>query len=283
VSLLEVQRTLSRILTDKAFRTAFQTDPAAAAAGYALDAAELASLAALPWRRMGTQADMLAHNRLGLALKAFPLTGRLLYEPVHQRLDEFCAEYPPTPVHGNAMLAEADRLLAFTQRLLAEDRLDPPWLGDMLRYELTTTRLAVTAAAPSAGAAPPDLAGADLASLVPVVGSSAVVLSFEYDVVDLVARLAGGGIPDDARPARPPQRLLFAKQPGTGAVRQFTVNAATVSLIGLCDQCTTVDVLLDRLAARLDAPRSAVEPAALRTLSNLRRIGALALQPVPSG
>jgi hypothetical protein len=279
VSLLDMQRTLSRILTDPEFRTAFQADPGAAAAGYALGPAELASLAALPWPRMGTQAGMLAHNRLGLALKAFPLAGRLLYEPVHRSLDEFCREYPPTPATGNAMLAEADRLLAYAQRLLIEGRLDPPWLGDVLRYELTTTRLGLTAVAPPAFVdSEPDPGG-----LVPVVASGTVVLSFGYDVVDLVARLTDGETPDDARPARPPQRVLFAKQAGSGAVGHFRVGTSTATLIGLCTGQTTVDTVLDLLAERLGAPRSAVQPAALRTLTDLCRHGAIALRPVPGG
>jgi hypothetical protein len=272
MTLLDMQRTLSRILTDKEFRAAFQAEPAAAAAAYRLDAVELASLAALPWSRISVQADMLAHNRLGLALKAFPLSGPLLDGPVHERLAEFCAQFPPRPVAGSAMLVEAERLADFALHLLATGRLDPPWLGDVVRYELTTTRLGVTVTGYPGVADPSALAG-----LVPVAGPGVAVLTFDYDVAALVAQLAAGTVPEGVRPADGPRRILFVKQ--GGAVRQYAVNAATAQVIGLCDGHTTVDELVERVATETGARGAVAEPAVRRVVTGLLRIGALAPRP----
>jgi hypothetical protein len=287
VSLLDLQRTLSRILTDHAFRTAFQADPASATAAYALDPTELASLTALSWQRVGAQAEMVAHNRLGLALKAFPLSAPLLYERMHARLDEFCAAYPPAPVRDNPMLAEAGRLLEFALPLLAADRLGPRWVADLLRYEFAATRLSVSAAAQASAVRTAALSadvgfgrGFNSRAATAVTGPHATVLAFDHDMVDLVARLEAGTVPDPVRLARPPQRVLFVKLPDAPTVQRFAVNAPTAALIGMADGRTTVDRLLDRLTALTGRSRAVVEPAALQTLDRLRHLGVVAVQPV---
>jgi hypothetical protein len=287
VSLLDMQRTLSRILTDRDFRAAFQADPVSAAAPYALEPAELASLTGLSWQRIDAQASMLAHNRLGLAFKALPLSERLLHDQMHHRMDEFCHDHPPVPVRGNAMLAEADRLLAFTLPRLADGRLKPRWAADVLRYEHAMTSLSVSADA-HAGAArigaldrAPE--PADFATAIPVVGSHAAVLSFEHDVVGLVSRLEAGAVPDTARPARPPQRLLFVRPVDAVTVQRYAVNGPTAALIGLCDGRLPVAEVVTRLAGLLDHPRPAVEPIALGALSRLHDLGVLGFQKPTAG
>jgi hypothetical protein len=283
MTLLDLQRALSRILTDSAFRAAFQADPRTTAGGYALDESEFAALTGLPWRRIRVQADALAHNRLGLAFKAFPLAGRLLHDQMHERLDRFCRAHPPTPTRGPAMLAEADRLLAYAAPLLADGRLRPYWAADVLRYEHAMTTLAVSEDAYADAARIAELGRAavpeDLSGQVVVVGSHAVVRAFDHDVANIVARLEAGTADESLVPAQAPRRILFVRSATGLLVQRYAVNPATACLLDACRGETPVADLLDRLAERLRRPRTLVEPVALAALGRLRGLGVVGLRP----
>src|SRR5581483_7449385 len=100
-------------LTDKAFLRAFTAGEVPDPAAYELTERELSSLRGLRWDRVGLHAELLAHGRLELAIKALPLTSLLLHEQLHGQLDRFCAEYPPVPQAASQLYVEATRLCEF--------------------------------------------------------------------------------------------------------------------------------------------------------------------------
>ena len=63
---------------------------------------------------------------------------------MHDQLDRFCAEHPPTPRAASPVWAEATRLCEFASKLLAEGTLRPAWAQDLIRYERCVLDLTVS-------------------------------------------------------------------------------------------------------------------------------------------
>jgi len=257
MTLLDMQRVLSRILTDKAFQRSFiegdEPDPAA----YRLTGRELSSLRDLRWDRVGLHAGLLAHGRLELALKSLPLTRLLLHEQLYEQLDRFCAEYPPTPEAASHAWSEGSRLCDFVTRLIGEEVLRPDWAADLVRYERILLALATSAEAAAsavrtserndeqAGPEP----GRPSAHLVPVTGPHVEVASFGHPLVELIPMLQDGHPPISVHRLERPLLLLFHKAP-RGPVRIVRINEPTAALITSCDGDQTITGVMDLLSAQ---------------------------------
>jgi hypothetical protein len=140
MTLLDMQRVLSRILTDKGFQRSFIRGDEPRPGTYRLTDRELGSLRGLRWDRVGLHADLLALGRLELALRPLPLTSLLLHEQLHRQLDRFCTDYPPVPQAVSALYLEATRMGQFCLGLLREGVLQPGWAADVVRWSAAPKR-----------------------------------------------------------------------------------------------------------------------------------------------
>jgi hypothetical protein len=305
VTLLDMQRVLTRILTDKAFRLSFMLGEEPRPTTYDLTERELRSLRGLRWERVGLHSELLAHSRLELALKPLALTSLLLREQLHEHLDRFCAEYPPVPAAASQMILDANRIGDFATRLLGEGVLQPIWAADVISYErilLTLARTAeaavsaeqvaalnetdwppaddlVPAAVPAvvAAAVPAVVAAAVpavVAAAVPVTGPHVVIASFGCPLPDLIPLLEAGQVPASVPPLEQPLLLLFHKVP-RGPVQMVKINAAAAALVEACDGCRTVADVVDELSHRFG---DGIGPQAIAALRWLRDNGIVGLR-----
>jgi hypothetical protein len=279
VTLLDMQRVLSRLLTDTAFRTSFIAGAEPRPAGYDLSSRELASLRNLHWARVSLHSHLLLHGRLQLALKAMPLTTALLKAQLHDHLDRFCAEYPPVPEEASGLALEAGRLSDFALGLLREGTLTPSWASDIVTYERTLVTLA---ASEEAAASADRVAGLNecrwppeqLAGLVPVAGPHARVASFSYSLPDLITVAEAGDGPQPV-PLPVPMLILFHKT-SRGPVQVARVNAAAAARVEACDGTRTAAGVLDQLRPRFGA---GLDARAMAALGWLRDHGVVGLRP----
>lgn len=257
MSMIEMQRLLSRVLTDADFRQAFVDDPQEACGAYVLTSKEVDSLKAIDRVRMESYALMLRDGRVGLGLKAFPVTSRMLPPDFHNFAARYVREFPPVPGAGAPMLLEAMTLYRFIARLVAEGSLDVPYLGDVLEYEknlfllgndLELAELANACAAENARP-PEDFTEVGLRHLRPCKGGHVQVGHFRIDIVELLSRLSNGLKPE----ACPEEEthILFLKIPHHAGISVSRLNKVTANLIGLCDGERTTAELLAELASNL--------------------------------
>jgi hypothetical protein len=285
MTLLDMQRVLSRILTDKAFQRSFiegdEPDPAA----YRLTGRELSSLRGLRWDRVGLHAELLAHGRLELALKSLPLTRLLLHGQLYEHLDRFCAEYPPTPEAASHAWTEGSRLCDFATKLISEEMLRPGWAADLVRYERILLALATSAEAAASAIRISELndeqpgpePGWPSAHLVPVTGPHAEVASFSYPLVDLIPMLQDGHPPISVHRLERPLLLLFYKAP-RGPVRIVRINEPTAALINSCDGDQTITGVTDLLGAQFG---SGIQARAAASFGWLRENGVVTFRKRP--
>lgn len=255
MTLLDMQRVFSRILTEKNFRNEFMRGAPVPPVGYDLTCFELDSLRDFRWDRVGLHSALLAHGRLELALKALPLTSLLLHSQLHEHLDRFCAEYPPVPMEASLLYAEATRLCDFAGTLLGEGALRPPWAADIIAWERAVLSLTVSVAAASSAIEVAELKVslprplAELTQLIAVAGSHIQTLSSAYPLPSLLATLQEGAVPTEVRPLPVPVRILCRKRP-RGTVETIKINEATAALIEACDGERTVGEITDVLVSR---------------------------------
>jgi hypothetical protein len=246
MTLLDMQRVMSRILTDKKFLSEFMAGAVPDPGTYQLSQRELDSLRGLRWDRVSLHAELLAHGRLELAIKALPLTSLLLHGQLHKQLDRFCAEYPPVPRAAGALYTEAGRLCEFSLRLLDEGVLQPVWAADIISYEHTLLTLVLDTGAAAASTLIHQInevpLPGDITQAVPVAGAHIRILSFGCPLPDLLPQLDEGVIPDSVPSLDEPLLVLFHKI-WHGPVEMIKVNAPVVALIEACDgQRTVADV-----------------------------------------
>lgn len=274
-----MQRILTRILTDRGFQRDF-ISRAAPLAGYELTERELSCLRGLQWDRVSLDTDLIAYQRLTLALHAAPLTSMLLGEQLRARLDQFCAEYPPVPRPAGALFLEGTRLCEFALGLLREGELEPSWAADVVTYEriLLTLNRGLEAAESSTRVAKLNQAQTPASleiglDLVPVAGPHVEIACFAHAVPELVAALKDGTVPDPVPALDRPLFLLFCRQPA-GTVNMVKVSAPTVALVEACDGAATVAGIISSLTHRFGP---GVADGVVAALGGLRGSGIIAL------
>ncbi|MDF5753227.1 hypothetical protein [Spongiactinospora sp. TRM90649] len=291
MTLLDMQRAFSRMLTDQTFQRGFMLGEPAALAAYDLSDAELSSLRGIDRDRLALQARLLADSRLELALGALPLTSLLLHHDLHDHVERFCGEFPPVPEANGAMIVEAERLCAFAVRLLREGTLTPGWAEDVVEYERIVLDLSTSPAAWEGAAtvallneAAGPLSAGDLPGLVPVTSTNVRLATFSHDLAAIVPELEDGRVPERVERLARPQYLLFVKRPAAVLVRRLRVNAATAALIEAGDGVRTTEEVLADVARAVGAPALAPDArsAALATLLSLRELGAVGFR-APEG
>lgn len=281
MTLLDMQRVFSRILTDRDFHRAFVAGDESVCAPYDLTERELRSLRGLRWDWVGLHVDLLAHSRLEMALKGLPLTELVLHKQLHGHLDRFCREFPPVPEANSQLYVEATRLCRFIRRLTAEGTLTPAWGGEVATYEHTALTLSISTDAAESSAAAADLnarwsgSTGDLDAVIPVAGPHVRVVTFGFPLLDLLSRLDDGEVPEQVAPAERPLTIMFHKLPGVYPTQTAKINAPTAALLDLCDGDRTLRAVLDVLVDRF-GPR--VELGALTAVDRFREAGVLGMR-----
>ncbi|MGN9766404.1 hypothetical protein ACTMS2_14715 [Micromonospora sp. SD12] len=270
MSLLDMQRVFSRLLTDPYFQREFFADGADRPPGYDLTERELDSLRRMDRKRLRLHAGNLAHARLGLALKSTPLSALVLHTQLDRHLVRFCREYPPIPVAESAVILATTRLCEFAEKLFAEGELRPAYAWDLLRYEkhLLVQGFGVASCASAAEFAHRTTPPGSFGDHVPITGPHVLVDHFRHDLTALLPRLQSGDVPEHVPPLAEPVRILFVKRPLKALVQTCRLNVAMESVWRRCDGVRTVD----EIASAYPDPRPVVE--ALRAL---HRFGAIAL------
>jgi hypothetical protein len=271
VTLLDMQRALSRMLTDQEFRRTFRAGHPAALQGYRLTERERDCLLALRWDRVALHAELHGYSRMSLGLKALPCSHLAIGDRVTDLVDRYCAEYPPAPEAGGAAVVEAERVGEFLTRLVDAGSLGPAWLGDLLRYEQALLRVGSTYRSWESARRVAELGGRPSERLdgVPVAGPHVTVLAFDHPVLDLVADLEAARVPGPVPPLGSPLWLMLSKAPDS-LVRTAQTNEATAELIRACDGRRTVSEVVSLLSARLGG---AVGAAVLAILDQLAAWG----------
>jgi hypothetical protein len=281
MTLLDMQRVFSRLLTDGEFQRAFVAGDESAWAPYELSERELRSLRGLKWDWVNLHSHLLAHGRMEMALKGLPLTQGLVQDQLHKHLDRYCQEYPPVPEAASAVYIEANRMTQFIGRLAAEGLLRPAWAAEVAEYERVMLVLSITAEAADSAAVvaalngQPDGPAVELTDVVPVAGAHTHVASFRYPLVDILPLLDSGVLPTDVHPADRPLMVLFHKVAGTHQTQTMKINPATAALLELCDGERTVREIVDRLVGTYG---SGVERGAVTVLDRLRAAGVIGLR-----
>lgn len=255
MSILEMQRVLTRVFTSEEFRQSFLADAEAACGAYDLTARELKSLKALDGERVGNYALILREVRFELALRAFPLTQSLLPDDFHKFAGRYVREYPPTTTTGAAMFREATTLYRFVLKLAEEGELNVPYLRDVMKYEKNLfsvgnrleASLSANACSEANAVLPPDFTERAIGHLRPLKGAHVETGSFGYDVLALISQLSRG---EEPRLSEERTYVLFHKVPGDQGVKVSKINAATRDLIGLCDGTRATAEVISELAAR---------------------------------
>lgn len=129
MGLMQTQALLARLFTDARLRRAFFEAPAATATAFGLDAAEAERLAGLDRREVEDFARSLLGKRALDARKALPATARALGRAFDPLLFEAIEGAPPGPQRHRGDAAALAGLLAARAG-------EPPWIGDLARFEM---------------------------------------------------------------------------------------------------------------------------------------------------
>jgi hypothetical protein len=133
MALADVQAVLARLFTDASFRACFFADPVAVGRANGLDPADAQRLAALSREEVVGFAATLRRKRAVDVRKVLPLTARALGDKFRDHLLPVTAGAPRPGRHRDDARALVDHL----GRMARSARLEPPWAGDLARYELT--------------------------------------------------------------------------------------------------------------------------------------------------
>jgi len=287
MSLLEMQRALSRLLTDEELREIYFAEADAALVSYDLSPGERARLRDLQKKRVAIHSHLAMHGRMVLALRAFPLTARVIQANLEEITPAYCKRHPPEPVDGCALETEARRLFAFLLEEQTGKGRWPGYLEALLRHEECLFRLSTSRAAWASceraftvnGAASMTLTLARAESLVPVRGAHAELHTFGCDVAALGQALEMGTLPRSA-PAETTRMLLF-RQRATAAVHAMGLEELPYRMIEQCDGQRSVAGVIGRMADELslsDDERMALTHGALDVFRTLWDAGALAFE-----
>lgn len=292
MSLLEMQRALSRLLTDEELRDLFFADADAAFRSYDLSPGERASLRDVDKKRIAIHSHLVMHARVKRVLAALPLTSRVVEHHADEIAPEYCKCHPPAPASADALQQEIAQLAGFLRRHQAATGRWPGYLGDLLRYEECLFRLGCSLAAWAScehasrtnAAASVTLTLATAESFIPVLGAHAELQSFGHDMAALALELELGRVPDEA-PVEPTRMLLFRER-GSGTVRSGLLNELPFRLLEHCDGQRSVAQVIGWIACELgvgDDERAALSHGACDLFRTLWEAGALAFVARRSG
>ena len=282
MSLLEMQRALCRVLTDKEVRDAYLSNPGSALRIFDLSDAERECLIALDHKRLQRYADMLLINRLDLAFKALPrIRGCFWGEFLAQYSAEYGKKFPPVPVVDRSpMLKEVCCVKAFLDELISTRRIAIPAFENVLRYEMTMFLLANEPAVNDAAHAfeakwistKDQPAGANS---VLVMTPAARIEAFDFDVLQQTESARESlDLPRLAAPIA----VIFHRRANVRKVRVFRANSHTAALLRSCDGNSNVQTICDRLSLNWENDRAKALGKCLCAVNALQSSGLITCQ-----
>lgn len=287
MSLVEMQRCFTRLLTDSGFRARLLVSADDALAEYKLTQRERRSLAAMDHGRLVATAQFWERGRLGTAMSAFPLSEVALGREWAGLAEAYCAERPAprTRVPGRERMAEAEDAHEFLMARWRDGRIGPNYLGALLDYEMATYRLfssptakASARVAGEAASAPP-LTVSTAEAWMPCAGDHVEVRTFDFNVVSLATRLQRGEIPTRAEAQA--VTLVLVLQPSGRRVTTLRVDAVVAALVAACDgrrPSTDVVASVDGLRHPAGDASADAGQRGMELLNELRAKGALAFR-----
>lgn len=256
MSVLQMQRAFSRILTDAEARREFLADRAGFIDRYDLAGRERESLSQLDEGRLQQYARLVIATRIDLPLKVLPLSRALLPQDfVDRHGPRFMREFPASPTaDGPLQLGEVNRLVEYLELLLDEGELQGGKLADALRYESTSFRLSNDPGLDAARRAFEEQqvwsAEQRLSKDSRLVRSPGSALeAFEHGIPSQGASSA----PLRGETAQSPARALLLKRTGERKVHVFALNQAVWEFLQLCDGRRAIQEIVRALGADADA------------------------------
>jgi hypothetical protein len=130
MGLRQVQAALARLFTDEAARDEFFADPQGAGAALGLGEDDARSLAEIAPKALARFARALKSKRVLDARKRMPLTAQALGA-------RFAEHWRAATATGGAgrPVEDARAMAGRLAKLAAEGSIEPPWIGDLARYE----------------------------------------------------------------------------------------------------------------------------------------------------
>ena len=252
MSVLQMQRAFSRILTDAEERREFLADRTAYIARYDLAGSERESLSQLDEGRLQQYARLVIATRIDLPLSVLPTSRALLPDDfVDRHGPRFMREFPALPTaEGSLQMREVKRLVEYLQLLVDEGKLQGGELADALLYEGTAFRLSND----------PELDTARRAFEERQARAKGRSLSRESRLVrspGSALEAFEGGIPAHGTSPAPlrgetaegPARALMLKRSGVRKVHVFALNHAVWDFLQLCDGRRTLQQIAKALGA----------------------------------
>ncbi len=130
MGLREVQAALARLFTDEVARDEFLADPKGGAAALGLGEDDARHLAAIAPQSLARFAGGLKSKRILDARKKLPLTAQALGA---RFADHWRAATTSTAARRE--IADVQAMAERLSRLAAQGSIEPPWIGDLARYE----------------------------------------------------------------------------------------------------------------------------------------------------
>jgi hypothetical protein len=246
MSLLEMQRAISEILTNASLRDRFLKNPEEICMRYNLNSNEFNSLKAINKERLSIYSVSLQHGRLRIALKAFPLTAKLLVNKLSDLTPRYCQEYAPISVSGSLLNAEALRFYDFMMKLLNTGEITDKYIKDVINYEKIIFFLESNYEAQNNNQyiAETQLTVNSLHQYIPIKCQNMQVYAFSHNIVDLIATIKNGELPliDEENHC-----LILFFQSSSSTVNIKRINEMTHNLLNLCDGQCSVQRILDQI------------------------------------
>ncbi len=133
MALAQTQALLARLFTDEDLRREFFEAPIAVASRFGLSMHDTQRLAGIDSREIEAFAQSLIGKRALYARRALPLTARASGD----RFDALFRQAIRGAAREATNRSDAAALTAFLDRRVARCELEPPWVADLARFELT--------------------------------------------------------------------------------------------------------------------------------------------------
>lgn len=133
MGLAELQHGLAQLYTNAGLRERFLADPLAVGGELGLSADEARQLAQLSAPQLRSFADSLHNKRLNEIGKLLPLTSRVMGRRFADLFVRYAETHTPAGVQKH--LGDALAFAEYVVNAALVERLEPPWLLDLVRYE----------------------------------------------------------------------------------------------------------------------------------------------------
>jgi len=250
MSIGEMQACLAWLYVSEPFRSWFYLDPDAALKSYNLTDEEDGALRKLDRDRLDLFASSLISKRRKGVERAFPVLFALDAAMMRRYYTRFYHLYPARL--DQASYLDVVNFGKFVEESLAQAEWVPAYASDLARYERLYYLASIAAVSDGA---PADLANVaptrvclPTMEVQPVLRNGVQVADFAYDVGEIEDAIRRGHAPAEARTVSGGCSIIF--QPNPSGVKMLRINAATKTVLALCDgRRTAAAVVADTEAA----------------------------------